>query len=126
MPVVLCWHDLSAVVPASATCPLLLPMQLTVQLVDSFVVPKMSPTPIKPDPVITQEDLQNMPANFKMMLEAYTRGPKAIWDMPGAVWGMAVRQLPDKHQEMLKKLPKIPQIPTLFAVDVKVRKPDQP
>lgn len=67
--------------------------------------------------------LYRWPDYIKMVLEGYQKGPKAMWDLPGAMWGMAIRQLPDSHQALLKKLPKMPQIPTLFSVDVKVRNP---
>jgi hypothetical protein len=82
----------------------------------------MSATPVRPDPLISPEDRKKLPDYLKMVAEGYARGPKAMWDMPGAMWGMAVRQLPDHQQELLKKLPKIP---TLFSVDIRVRKPEQ-
>lgn len=89
------------------------------------MVPKMSATPIKPDPIFTQEDLAKLPGNIKIMLEGLRHGPKAAWDMPSALWDMAVRQLPDSTQEKLQKLPRLPQLPRWFAVDMKVIKPEQ-
>lgn len=79
-------------------------------------MPKMSPVPLKPDPLISHEDMQRMPEYFGMIKEGVTNGPKALHDMPGAVLGMLVRQLPDKHQEHLKELGKL--VPKV-AVDVK-------
>jgi hypothetical protein len=57
-----------------------------------------------------------MPEYLSMVKEGVTNTPKALHDMPGAVLGMLVRQLPDKHQEHLKELSKL--VPKL-DVDVK-------
>ena len=64
----------------------------------------MSPEPIRPDPIMSQEDIQKLPEHFKMVQEGWAAGPKAMADMPKAMWEMTVRQLPDKHQAMFKKL----------------------
>lgn len=81
-------------------------LQLTVQLVDSFVVPKMSAVPHKHDPIITQEDLQRVPDTLAKIREGLMAGPEATAKMPKATWEMLARQLPDSHQAFFQKLSK--------------------
>lgn len=91
---------------AADTTSVLVSLQLTVQLVDSFVVPKMSPVPHKHDPIITQEDLQRVPDTMAKIREGLMAGPKATAQMPKAAWEMVARQLPDSHQAFFQKLSK--------------------
>lgn len=78
---------------------------------------------MKPDPLITQEDIKRLPEHIKTIMEGWAAMPKALSEMPGAAWGMLARQLPDSHQEALKKLPKLPSFSVNFSKGSGTTKP---
>lgn len=64
----------------------------------------MSPVPIGPDPIMSQEDIDKFPEHLRMVQEGWAQAPKAIAAMPKALWEMGLRQLPDSHQALFQKL----------------------
>jgi hypothetical protein len=99
--------------------------QWTYNIVDGFVVPKMSATLPKPDPLFTAEAMAKWPQEFKDWQEAWAAAPKAAWDMPGAMWQMVARQLPQEHQDKVAKLGKLlhPKLALLPSVSITKREP---
>lgn len=85
------------------------------------MVPKMSAIPVKPDPLITEEEIRKLPDNLQMIREGWAASPKAMSKMPAAAWEMIVRQLPDDQQDALKKWQQLPRLPKMFSLNVQVK-----
>ncbi|KAF8069488.1 PLR1 [Scenedesmus sp. PABB004] len=76
----------------------------TFQIVDSFVVPKISLALKPPPPLLTAEELAALPRVTQMLKDSLNDLPAAIAGMPAAWTTMIVRQLPDHMQRSIKEI----------------------
>jgi hypothetical protein len=67
---------------------LFLLLQLTMAIVDNFIVPKMSLMPKPLPPLITEKDRRNMPVYMTMWQDALKQLPAALKAMPAAIKDM--------------------------------------
>jgi hypothetical protein len=78
--------------PAAAALLLLLLLQLTMAVVDSFIVPKMSLLPKPLPPLLSERDRRNMPLYRQMWQDAFKQLPAALKGMPAAIKDMLQEQ----------------------------------